>query len=627
MNTVTKRDISFSFIFFVNFPNNTYSTIFIYIFYLSAIFIHPFDLYDFAVYPLGVRKIVDNDNFLDDNLLHVERYYPFMGIVEPVDSKMPRYSPSKIPVSGDPYFRMDVDSDTIEFVMDKSNRGLELQERLFNEHANINWTNRDGYVLVKYNSRSRKPDDEFDDDDWEKRCRDIITDVLDRFTMKDIPVENEIWKPVINQLPRIENLFPNYSAQVKQFEDLKGLKLICLKKDLPIFEEKLLKRLGEIKQAELEKTLDNRTLTDIPNEKLKLMETLGIQKILKDDVHRDIQARIELARKSIFIKTPEGQMSSAVAYLREREEEVEKNSMRNPPEIIEILKTKVGKRKLINEFKEANVDCAFNVDEKNKRVLFLGRTLEDTAKGRKLAEATLITGKLHIKDRDNDVLQSDEWKQLCRDFEKRSKIRCHRGSVTEFHVFGLKKDVDEAMKAMTKFLNEQKAKEGEFRFNSTVNQRLFLEFYNDDITKLEESLSSYSVRISSDGNGDLHFTGAVEGVKEVTKILNAIQEDITEKTVNITLPGMRGFLAKNKGELIGAVEKEHKCVLEIEETTREDQGQDDIDEVSSVSSDEEAFDEDDDTIVTQEGKKIVWKIGNIVEEEVVNKHMTVVKSH
>ena len=534
-----------------------------------------------------------------------------MGIVEDVNSKFPHHT-TAIPVFEQPYFRMVVDVDIIEFVMDKCNQGLELKDRLFHERAQINWTNKDGYVLVKY---SQKPDDEFEEDVWEKRCREILTGVLDRFTVKDIPVEKEIWEEVIDQLPCFEIMFPNFSADVKKIEDLKELRLVCLKKDLPGFEKNLLNRLKEIKQSELEKTLEQKTLTNRPNEILRLLQILDIQEILKSDVHQDVQATIDLSKKSIFLKTPEGKMSSVVTYLDERVEEIEKNSMSEPPEIIEILKTKVGKRKLNAELKESNVRCGFNVDEKNKRILLLGRTLSDTEKGRKLAETVLVTVQLPVRDKDNDLLQSDEWKQLCRDFEKRLKIRCQR-RLMEFHVIGLKKDVDEAVKEMRRFLNEKKAMEGEFRLDSPISQRFFREFYTEEIKNLEESFSTYAVKITQDENGDLLFTGADEGVMKVPEKLKALQDKIKEKTVNVTLPGMRSFLAKDEGKLIGAVEKEHRCVIEVEETTGEGlDREDDSDDVASLSSDEED-DEDDCTMTTPEGKKIIWKLGNIQEEEV-----------
>ena len=534
-----------------------------------------------------------------------------MGIVEDVNSKLPHHT-TAIPVFQQPYIHMVVDVDIIEFVMGKCNQGLALKDQLFHERAQINWTNKDGYVLVKY---SQKPDDEFDEDVWEKRCREILTDVLDRFTVKDIPVEKEIWEEVIDQLPCFEIMFPNFSADVKKIEDLKELRLVCLKKDLPAFEEKLLNRLKEIKQSELEKTLEQKTLTNRPNEILRLLQILDIQEILKSDVDQDAQATIDLSKKSIFLKTPEGKMSSVVTYLDERVEEIEKNSMSGPPEIIEILKTKVGKRKLNAELKESNVKCGFNVDEKNKRILFLGRTPSDTEKGRKLAETVLVTVQLPVRDRDNDLLQSDEWKQLCRDFEKRLKIRCQR-RLMEFHVIGLKKDVDEAVKEMRRFLNEKKAMEGEFRLDSPISQRFFREFYTEEIKNLEESLSPYAVKITHDENGDLLFTGADEGVMKVPEQLKALQDKIKEKTVNVALPGMRSFLAKDEGKLIGAVEKEHRCVIEVEETTGEGRDrEDESDDVASLSSDEED-DEDDCTMTTPEGKKIIWKLGNIQEEEV-----------
>lgn len=560
-----------------------------------------------------MKRVVEKDNFLNETPLHVERYYPFMGTVEDVNSKLPHHT-TAIPVFEQPYFRMVVDVDIIEFVMDKCNQRLELKDRLFHERAQINCTNKDGYVLVKY---SQKPDDEFDEDVWEKSCREILTDVLDRFTIKDVPVEKEIWEEVINQLPCFEIMFPNFfSADVKKIEDLKELRLVCLKKDLPAFEEKLLHRLKEIKQRELEKTLEQKTLTDRPNEILRLLQIVGIQESLKSDVHHDVQATIDLSKRSIFLKTPKGQMSSAVAYLDERVQEIERNSYSGPPmEIIEILKTKVGKRKLNAELKESNVRCGFNVDEKNNRILFLGRTPSDTEKGRKIAETVLVTVQLPVKHRDNDLLQSDEWKQLCRDFEKRLKIRCQR-RLMEFHVIGLKKDVDEAVKEMRRFLNEKKAMEGEFRLDSPITQRFFREFYTEEIKNLEESLSTYAVKIAYDENGDLLFTGADEGVMKVSEKLKALQDDIKEKSVNVTLPGMRSFLEKDEGKLIGAVEKEHRCVIEVEETTGEGLDHEyDSDDVACLSSDEED-DEDDCTLTTPEGKKIIWKVGNIQEEEV-----------
>ena len=566
------------------------------------------------LFPKGVKTIVEKDHFLGDNvLLHVERYYTFMGTVEPVDSKTPRYSSSEIPVSEQPHFHMNVDVDIIEFVMRKSNQSLELKDRLFRQQALINSTNRDGYVLIKYNSKGQKPDEEFDEDEWEKQCREIITDVLNRFTVTDIPVDKDIWEPVINQMPQIEvNMFPNYSAQVKKCEDLKQLKLICLKKNSPSFEKKLQNRLAEITQAELDKTLEKRTLTDIPNEKLQLLKNAEIEKILKQDVHQDIQTEIDLSKRSLFLKTPQGKMCSAIPYLRKRLEEIDQNSLSSPPEIIEILKTKVGKRKLNNELKEDTEGCDFNVNEKNNAVLFLGRTPSDTQRGHQRAESVLITGKIDLKDRDNELVKSEKWSELCRDFEKRLKIRCKR-RLTEFHVFGFKKDVDEALKKMRELLNERNAKEGEFRFDSPIHRRFFHTFYTEEITKLEESLSTDSVKITSDETGDLLFTGTVDGVKEVKDKLSALQEDIQQKSQNISLPGMRSFLSKNKGELVGSVEREHKCIIEIEEISDREV---DSDDTSSLSSNGEDFDEDDEMFVTTEGKKIIWKLGNIAEEEV-----------
>ena len=543
-----------------------------------------------------------------------------MGTVEPVDDKGPRYAPdAEMLVSELPYFRMDVDMDIIEYVTSKCNQGLELKDRLSREHAHINLTNRDGYVLIKYGSRGQKPDGDFDEDEWERRCLEIITNFLERFAVRDIPVDKDIWEPVIDQLPQIEMMFPSFSAQVKKFEDLKGLRLICLKKDLPKFEEKVQRRLAEIAQAELDKTLEQKTLTDIPNEKLQLFKNAEIEHMLKKDVHQDVKAEIDLSKRSIFLKTPKDHMLSTTAYLRKRLEEIDQNSFSSPPEIIEILKTKVGKRKLNDALKDATAEgCAFNVDEKNNAVLFLGGTPSDTVKGLELARKVLVTGKLDLKDSDNELLVSSKWDNLRRDLEKSLKIRCER-RLTEFHVFGMQKDVEKALKKMRDILNEKKATEGEFRFDSPAYKRLFHDFHKHEIRKLEEDLSKFSVKVTSNERGDLSFTGTAEGVKEIKDKFKAFQDEIIEKHFYISLPGMRSFLAKNKGELVGTVERENKCVIEIEEVCEKHlDEQVDSDDMSSLDTDNEneGFDEDDETFRTLEGKRIIYKRGKIEEEEV-----------
>lgn len=557
-----------------------------------------------------MKNIVEKDHFLGDNvLLHVERYFPYMGTVEPVDSKSLRYTANEIPLSEQPCFHMDVDVDIIEFIVNKCNQGLELKNRLFREHAFINLTKRDGFVLIKHDS---KLDEEFDEDDWENRCRSIVIDFLNRFDVQHIPVDKDIWEPVVNQLAKFDILFPSYSAQVTKCEDLKELKLICLKKDLPFFEKKVQTKLAKIKEEELDKTLEQKTLTDIPSEKLQLLKNANIENILKQDVHEGLQIDIDLSKRSFFIKAPEGQMGPATAYLRSRIEEIDQNSLPSSPEIIAILKTRTGKRKLNKELKEVAEGCAFNVDEKSNAVLFLGTTPSDTDKGRQRAKTVLITGKIYLKERDNELIQSEKWSKLCRDCEKGLTIRCER-RLTELHVFGLKKDVEDAEIKMREFLNARKAEEGEFRFESPMHQRLFHSYYREEITKLEEDLSTDSVKIQFDKHGDLIFTGTDEGVNKVKEKLNALQDEIQEKSENISLPGMRSFLAKNKGELVGTVEKEHKCVIRIDEISDQE---DDSDDTSSLSTDSDDPDEDDATFGAPEGKRIIWKRGDIAREEV-----------
>ena len=318
-----------------------------------------------------------------------------------------------------------------------------------------------------------------------------------------------------------------------------------------------------------------------------------------------------------MLKTPKDLMASVMSYLKQRLDEIDHNSMPYPPEILDILKTKVGKRKMAAELPEG---CSFNVDEKTKKVILLGQTPEETIQGRTKAMEVLISDRsLGVNDKDNHLIGSEKWKDLCKKLEKRLKIRTKR-ELSCIAVFGFRQDVSEAVTKMRDFLNEKKATEGEFRLDSPIHRRFFNEFYKDELSKIKEELAFYAVKISLDGDGyRICFSGTEDGVKKVEERLYLMQEQIKEKVVNVSTPGMRTFLAQEEGKrLVATIEREQKCVIEVTEQSGqqgEEDERDDHEPLSTSSDREDEVDENEETI-TSGGKKVIWKTGNIEEEQV-----------
>ena len=98
-----------------------------------------------------------------------------------------------------------------------------------------------------------------------------------------------------------------------------------------------------------------------------------------------------------------------------------------------------------------------------------------------------------------------------------------------------------------------------------------------------------------------------------------MQEQIKEKVVNVSTPGMRTFLAQEEGKrLVATIEREQKCVIEVTEQSGqqgEEDERDDHEPLSTSSDREDEVDENEETI-TSGGKKVIWKTGNIEEEQV-----------
>ena len=466
---------------------------------------------------------------MDGKPLYVEPFYPFMGTLVPVDqpTRPARPTSGDIQATGQHQFYKDVDNDIMEFLM-KSNQEEKLRGLLYSdEQARIRWTNEEGYVLVKYDVAGNKVDKEFDESTWKNCCSEIIDSFIDGCTAKEFPVEEDIWEAVADQLPQIERILPKFTAQVKLLKESHAVKLICQKSNMSDFEEKLSDRLKAIKREELEKKLEKKTLTDITSEKLQLLQNARIEDILKKEFHEDLQVRIDLSNKNLVIKTPKGHMKSVMPYLRERLDEIDHNAIAMPPEILDILKTKVGKRQMTDEVQ----GCAFNVDGKSKKVILLGRTPSETKQGRENAKSVLISDRnLSVGPSDNNLMSSQNWDDLCKKMVKRLTIR-HKRELNCIAVFGFKQDVTEAVKKMRDFLNEKRATEGQFRLDSAIHRKFFNDYYTGDLHAIEEELANYGLKISLQESEDsIRFYGTEEGVKDVEEKMYAPKDEIKEKS-------------------------------------------------------------------------------------------------
>lgn len=572
--------------------------------------------YNFTFVYTGVKKSTNSDQFIDGKSLHVEPFYPFMGTLVPVDQikRLARPRSGDVHATGQHQFYKEVDKDIMEFLM-KSNQEEKLRGLLYSEvQARLRWTNEERYVLVKHDVPGNKVDKEFDETTWKNRCSEIIDSFIESCAVKEFPVEEDILEAVADHLPLMERILPKFTAQVKLLKESHKVKLVCQKSNMSDFKEKLSDRLKVINQEELEKKLEQKTLTDICSEKLQLLQNARIEDILKKEFHQDLQVKIDLSNKNLVIKTPKGHMTSVMPYLRQRLDEIDHNAVDMPPEILEILKTKVGRRKMTDELH----GCAFNVDEKNKKVILLGRTPPETTQGREKTKTVLVSDRnLSVGPSDTNLMFSKNWDDLCKKLVKRLTIRNKR-ELTCIAVFGFRQDVTEAVKKMRDFLNEKKATDGQFRLDSSIHRTFFNEYYKDDLRSIEEELTHYGVKISLDESRSLiRFSGTEEGVKEVDERMYVLQDKIKEKCFVISTPGMRNLLAQDEGKrLIETVERDCKCVIEL--TTKSEAEDDETvsDESFSNSSDGEEELDEDDTFFTAERKKIIWRTGNIEEEQV-----------
>ena len=560
----------------------------------------------------GMRKAMKTDRFLDGNPLHVQPFYPFMGTVYPVDQ------PRNLESTGLPEFCHLVDPDRMEFIMD-SNQERKLKGDLHElGKARITWIPEQKYIQMRYSEI--KVDKEFEERAWQERCRKIVDSFLESCASEEFPIDEEILAEVANQLPQIQRqVLSIFTAKVKLMKTSQTLKLICLQSNIREFAGKLTARLKKIEREEREKKLEEKKKTDVLSEILQLLQNAKVEKILQEKFEsEDVRALVQLDKGALVLKTPKGLMEGVHRYLRQRLEEIDRCAIDSPTEILDILKRGPGKKKMAKELPKG---CSFNVDDKNKRVIFLGRTLSETEEGSERAKDVLVSDRtLKLTSKVNFLLKSDKWNDFCKTLKQRYKIRLKR-ELECIAVFGFKENVIEAIKKIRDFLNETKATKEEFPLDSLLLQRFFGEFYEEEVRALEQKLEHFGVKISVNENGDLiRYSGSEEGVKEVEERLYIMKDEIKEEQFEIKIPGMKKFLTQEEGNrLIEKIQRQKKCIIELSKELGEKEECDDeseSDDGSSTCDDEEEIDEDENTISTPEGKMVTWKTGEIQKEKV-----------
>ena len=138
--------------------------------------------------------------------------------------------------------------------------------------------------------------------------------------------------------------------------------------------------------------LRKKKMTDISSEVLQLLQYAKIEKILREEfVTETIRALVQLDNHALVLKTPKGLMDEDHRYLRQRLDEIDKYAIDCPAKILEMLKRGPGKKKMAKELPEG---CSFNVDDKKKRVIFLGGKLSKTEEGNEKAKACLSASEI-----------------------------------------------------------------------------------------------------------------------------------------------------------------------------------------------------------------------------------------
>ena len=547
--------------------------------------------------------------------------------------------------------QISVDPDVMEYVTTTAFEA-QLSNSLAVKASEIVWKPNNEMAVIVH-----RVEDE--SDSWQSECIDEVQNFLDKFGKCDIQVKEDFWEAVVVQLPSISASLGFDPPLIKTIGESYIATIVSLDIDLKSYEEMVKSELEEIYLEETRKARGKKKVSNVPEERLTLLKKIDFVEKLQQK-NKELEIKLDIEKKEISFEGPKQQVTEAtIKYDNQMENMVEKK-LAFSDSILEVLSSDKGLQTVKRELESNNVEAVFVID-RDARIVGTSAEHADTAV--RLVNKLMLEEKVQVDEKSNHLLKSPGWIELCKEINTQSTVRVHGNDWNDTYVAGFREDVAQVIKKLGTFLENNCIRHEHFVCSSDIVRRYLIELRHEDLTRIEDSLKEFTVKINigKDGN-KFDISGTNEGLKRVKEEIAALTKNIKSETFVVKQAGLLKYFDSGKGDrLVKSVEKEYHCTIQVqtnfvrkdknlrsESVSEDDDGHADSDDEdhSSDNYGDDDDDEDDDNdesgcsggsgddeaaaatdkasasgtdasiLVTARGHKISWKPGYIEAEKV-----------
>ena len=519
---------------------------------------------------------------------------------------------------------MAVDPDVMEYVT-TSSLHEQFKVALAAKTIEIHWKLNSKTAVLLYRGEDKS-------DSWQSECIEEVQAWLGKLKKQDFEVNKGFWDVVKARLPGIRACLGVEPPLVKIMDDSFVVRTVSLKPDAKELKVYLKAKLEEIYRKETRKThLEKKEKVVLKH--LTLLKSIRFVEQLKEK-HSELEIKLDTKAEEIYFKGPQPLFLEATTKFQEAISGMVEKKLNLSKSILEALSSDEGLKKVNGELERNKIEAVFLIDNGHR---ILGTSAAHTNKAFTLIRELTSKEKVRLKGNIWRLFKTIAWDQLCKKLENHRAIRVLWNSQEEtLVVAGFRKDVRAVLETLTSFREEQ------YKCPSTLVRKYLTELRQDDLRSIEVQLQRRCyVKIATGESGeDFVLHGHKDGIQIAKVKLELLAHRAESQSFNIKQPGLKKYLASgNWNRLVASVEKNHACVIHVQEQNDMRTPVKDANAKFDVSNNEDDADDeecDDDVsrkkkedmenpvsssdcsfLVTQSGHTISWRRGSIQTEKVI----------
>ena len=451
---------------------------------------------------------------------------------------------------------MAVDPDVMEFVT-TSAFGDQLRNSMAAKKCGITWKPDNKMAVIVHQGGD-------DSDSWKSESIDEVQNYLSKFAKSDVRVNKDYWRAVVAQLSSIRACLGVDPPLVKLIDGSFVTRIVALSTAARDYEEKLRSKLEEIYREETRKTYLKKTVTNVPKERLILLENIKFVERLQEK-NNELEIKIDTESEEIYFEGPEAPFTEATTkFLKHMSEMVEK-TLTLSCNILKVLGSDEGLKRVKTELENNDIEAVFAID-KDSGARIVSTSAAQWEEAERLVNKLTLNEKVQVDDKTDCLIKTLEWRELCHEINTETAVRIHQSNWNDIFVAGFHDDVKEVIKKLTTFLEDNCVREEQFVCSSEIARRYLAEFRQEDLRSIEDNLKDFEVKIKKGkDDDDFVISGNRKSLTDVRRQLKALIDDTVSKHFDVKQPGLRRYFESEKGDsLVKLVEKNQDCAIQVQ---------------------------------------------------------------